>query len=85
MSEKGRPNRKVYVENLAKFLPEDLLPYADQWLAWSAAGSKIVAHHRDLAEAARQIEALGLEREEVVFDHLPPEGEITTLMGVFVD
>jgi len=80
MREKARPDRKVYVENRAKYLPEDLLPYADQWVAWSADGSKIVAHDPDLAEVARQVEAQGLEREDVVFDHLPPEGEVTTLL-----
>jgi len=80
MNEKARPDRKVYVENRAKFLPEDLLPYADQWVAWSADGSKIVAHHPNLAEVARQVEALGLEREDVVFDRLPLEGEVTTLL-----
>lgn len=80
MSEKERLDRKVYVENRAKFLPEDLLPYANQWVAWSMDGSRIVAHHSDLAEVARQIEAQGLEREDVIFDHLPPEGEVTTLL-----
>lgn len=80
MSEKSKPDRKVYVENRAKFLPEDLLPYANQWVTWSADGSRIVAHHPDLAEVARRVEALGLEREDVVFDHLPLEGEVTTLL-----
>lgn len=80
MSEKPRINRSVYVKNRAKFLPEDLLPYADQWVVWSSDGSRIVAHHSDLAEAARLVEGLGLDREDVVFDHLPPEGEVTTLL-----
>ena len=80
MSEKPRPDRKVYVENRAKFLPEDLLPYADQWVAWSADGAKVVAHHKDLTEVARMIDALGLGREDVVFDRIPPEGEVTTLL-----
>lgn len=80
MNEKRRPDRKVYVENRAKFKPEDLLPYADQWVAWSADGARIVAHHSDLAEVARQVEVLGLEREDVLFDHLPPGGEVTTLL-----
>lgn len=85
MNEKPRPDRKVDVENRAKFLPEDLLPYADQWVAWSADGSNIVAHHPDLTEVARQVAALGLEREDVVFDHLPPEGEVATLLAICVD
>jgi hypothetical protein len=80
MNDKPRPDRSVYVENRSRFLPEDLLPYADQWVAWSADGSAILAHHRDLAEVARMIEAMGLGREDVVFDHIPPEGEVTTLL-----
>lgn len=80
MNEKKRPDRRVYVENRAKFFPEDLLPYANQWVAWSADGSKIVAHHEDLGEVARAIDAMGLEREDVVFDRIPPEGEVTTLL-----
>lgn len=39
MSEKAISNvpvdRKVYVENRGKFLPEDLRPYDGQWVAWS--------------------------------------------------
>ncbi|HWG45201.1 MAG TPA: hypothetical protein VN688_20725 [Gemmataceae bacterium] len=77
---KTRPDRWVYVKNRAKFLPTDLLPYADQWLAWSADGSQIVAHHKDLAEVARMVAESGLEREDVIFDHLPPGGEVTTLL-----
>ena len=80
MNDKLRPDRKVYVGNRAKYKPEDLLPYADQWVAWSADGSRIVAHHAELAEVARQVAALGLEREDVIFDHLPPGGEVTTLL-----
>jgi hypothetical protein len=77
---KERPDRRVYVENRSKFLPEDLLPYAGQWVAWSADGSRIVAHHEDLLEVARLVEALGLDREEIIFDRIPPEGEVTTLL-----
>lgn len=77
---KAKPDRWVYVENRKKFLPADLLPYADQWLAWSADGSRIVAHHKDLAEVARMVAERGLEREDVIFDHLPPGGEVTTLL-----
>lgn len=80
MSEKTKPDRRVYVENRQKFLPEDLLPYAGQWVAWSADGARIVAHHEDLGELTRMVEAEGLDREEVVFDCIPPGGEVTTLL-----
>lgn len=75
---KAEPDRWLYVENRAKFLPEDLLPYADRWVAWSVDGSKIVAHHEDLVEVARTVETLGLTREEVIFDFIVPEGEVAT-------
>ncbi len=75
---RAKPDRWRYVENRAKFLPEDLLPYADQWVAWSVDGSKIVAHHEDLVEVARTVETLGLTREEVIFDFIALEGEVTT-------
>ena len=77
---KVKPDRWLYVKNRAKFFPEDLLPYADHWVAWSADGSTIVAHHGDLAEVARKIDAMGLAREDVIFDFIPPEGEVTTLL-----
>jgi hypothetical protein len=80
MSGKVPPDRRVYVENRKKWLPEDILPYAGQWVVWSADGSKIVAHHADLLKVARIVEEAGLDREEVVFDLIPPGGEVTTLL-----
>ncbi len=71
---------QVHVNNRSKFLPEDLLPYAGQWLAWSADGSRVVAHHTDLGEVVRQVEQAGLQRDDVVFHHMPVEGEGETLL-----
>jgi hypothetical protein len=79
-ADKRRPDWATYVKNRSKWLPDDLLPYAGQWVAWSADGSRIVAHHEDLLEAARMVEAEGLDREDVVFDCIPPGGEVTTLL-----
>jgi hypothetical protein len=73
-------DRRIYIENRRRFRPEDLRPYAGQWVAWSADGSRIVAHHEDLAEAVRLVEATGLQRDDVVFDHLLPEGEMDSLL-----
>ena len=78
----GRPvvDRQVYVENRGKFSPEDLLPYAGQWLAWSADGSRIVAHHADLGQVLREVEQSGLSRDDVVLDHLPTGGEVDAIL-----
>ncbi len=82
MSEKAISNvpvdRKVYVENRGKFLPEDLRPYDGQWVAWSADGSRIVAHNADLGCVVREVDQAGLQRDDVVFDHLfiEKEGEV---------
>ena len=69
-------DRQVYVTNRGKFLPEDLQPYAGQWVAWSADGSRIVAHNIDLGQAVREVEQAGLQREDVVFSHLPMNLEV---------
>jgi hypothetical protein len=73
-------DRQVYVDNRSKFMPEDLLPYAGQWVAWSADGSRIVAHNADLGQVVREVERAGLQRDEVVFDHLFIEKEGEALL-----
>lgn len=75
IQQKARWDQRRYAENRSKFTFEELLPYANQWVAWSLDGSRVVAHHEDLAEVARMVEATGLEREEVVFDLRPPAEE----------
>jgi hypothetical protein len=78
--DKVKPDRRVYVENRGKFPLEELNKYAGQWVAWSLDGSRIVAHHEDLGEAVRQVEAAGLDREDVIFDCIPPEGAGMTIL-----
>ena len=80
------PNRQagagpaVYVANRAKFLPEDLIPYEGQWVAWSLDGSRIVAHHEDLEQVEREVQQAGLTLEDVIFDSIPPGGVVETLL-----
>lgn len=76
---KSRPDRWVYVENRRKFPRDEQRKYAGQWLAWSADGSQIVAHHPDLVEAARMVEVAGIDRLDVIFDW-EPEEEVDTLL-----
>jgi hypothetical protein len=80
MSEKPRMNRDVYVKNRSKYLPEDLLPYAEEWVAWSLDASRIIAHHCDLLEVARMLEEGGVDREDVNFEWIPPGGEVESLL-----
>ena len=81
MSEKPRMDRDVYVANRSKFFPADLLPYAEEWVAWSLDGSHIVAHHRDLMEVTHMLEAAGIDwQEEVNYEWIPPGGEVESLL-----
>jgi hypothetical protein len=81
MNEKPRLDHDVYIENRGKFLPEDLLPYAEEWVAWSLDGSRIVAHHPDFMEVTRMLEAAGINwQEEVNYEWIPPGGEIESLL-----
>jgi hypothetical protein len=63
------------VENRRRFPLEEVNKCAGQWVAWSVDGSKIVAHHEDLMEVSRMVKAAGLDHEDVIFDHIPQEGE----------
>lgn len=80
MSEKPPMNRDVYIANRYKFLPDDLLPYAEEWVAWNRDGSRIVAHHRDLLEVGRMLDEAGIDQEDVNFEWIPPGGEIESLL-----
>ena len=80
MSEKPRLDHDVYIENRCQFLPDDLLPYAEHWVAWSLDGSRIVAHHPDLMEVKRMIDEAGIASEDVNLEWIPPGGEIESLL-----
>lgn len=78
-SAKTKPDRWVYVENRRKFPREEQRKYAGQWLAWSADGSRIVAHHEDLQQVVRIVDEAGIDREDVIFDW-EPEEDVDTLL-----
>lgn len=82
---KARVDRRVYVENRRKFTLEEINRYAGQWVAWSVDGSKVVAHHEDLKEAARLVQEAGLTWEDVIYDRIPPEGEVECLLPSLLD
>jgi hypothetical protein len=79
MSEKqpknGKPPWRVYVSNRSLAAQEEARKYPDQWIAWSADGTRIVAHHADPLEAIKLVKAAGLDTEDVVMAFEPPAGE----------
>jgi hypothetical protein len=79
-TDKQRPDRDTYVKNRCSWLPEQLAPYGEQWVAWSSDASRIVAHHEDLLETVRMVEASGISREDVNFEWIPPGGEVDSLL-----
>jgi hypothetical protein len=50
---------------------EELYKLAGRWVAYSADGSRIVAHGKDLAELDRRVIEAGENPEEVTFLRLP--------------
>ncbi|HEY7156052.1 MAG TPA: hypothetical protein VH575_18960 [Gemmataceae bacterium] len=80
MSEKPRLDHDVYRENRSKFMPADLLPYAEEWVAWNLDASRIVAHHRDALELWRMLDEAGIDSESVNLEWIPPGGEVDCLL-----
>ena len=69
------PGHDAYVKNRCGHSPDELALYADQWVAWSADGTAVVAHHADLVEVAAMVKAAGIDSEEVHLEWIPPDGE----------
>lgn len=67
-----RPDTRFYSENRAKFPPDDLLPYAGQWVAWTADGTRIVAHGIEIERVEQELQALGIAPSAVVWEEIPP-------------
>jgi len=80
MAENEKPDRWTYVRNRSKWTPDELAVYGDEWVGWSLDGSRIVAHHADLLEATRLAREAGFGGEDVIWEHLPPGGEVDCLL-----
>jgi hypothetical protein len=65
---------RVYSTDRPLALQEEADAYRDEWVAWSADGTRIVAHHHDPLEVAAMVKAAGLDSEEVVMSYVPPGG-----------
>ncbi len=72
------PDRDTYLKNRYSFPLDELTRLADQWVAWSADGTKIVAHDRDLQRVTERVRAAGFGSEEVNFEFIPPGDESDT-------
>ena len=77
---KAKHDPNVYRRNRSSHPLEELAKYGDEWVAWSADGTRIVAHAKEGLDAAAQVDALGIDMEDVVFEWIPPGGEIDTLL-----
>ena len=75
----------LFIVNRNKFTYEQLAPYAGQHVAWSTDGTRIIAHHADVAELFRTVEAMGLAGDEVVFDYLPALDAPDSFIGGLLD
>jgi hypothetical protein len=72
---KLRADRDTYLKNRYSFPLDELLRLGDQWVAWSADGTRIVAHDADLLRVTEQLQGAGLTSEDVNFEFIPPGGE----------
>jgi hypothetical protein len=61
----------VYRANRDRFTPDELRPFAGEWLAWSLDGTTILAHDRDATEVVRQLREKGIDPECVMNECLP--------------
>jgi hypothetical protein len=75
------PDTRFYNENRTKIPPEDLIPYAGQCVAWTADGTRIVAHGTDFLTVWNQLKAAGINPSEFVFEDIPLLDEDTWLGG----
>ena len=64
---------RTYRENRSRFQPEQLLPFAGQWVAFSGDGKRIVAFDKELADLDAKLAALGLDPQEVWFEQVTDE------------
>jgi Family of unknown function (DUF5678) len=67
------PDFSMYGENRRHFPPpEELLKLAGEWVAFSADGTRVLAHGKDFEEVKAAMEAAGLNPFDAVWDQLPP-------------
>ena len=70
---------RSYSENRATFPVDELAKYGGQWVAWSADGSRIVAHHEQFLTVLDMVKETGIDPADVVFSSIPPADEVQLL------
>lgn len=61
-----------YWKNRSQFSSEELERHREQWVAFSADGSRIVESCEDLDGLEDRLAALGQDAEEVIFERIGP-------------
>jgi hypothetical protein len=71
-------NRRKYLDNRAKYPPEELVKYMGCWIAWSPDGSRIVANAHDMDELERLVAVSGEDQLQCIIEAIPDDD---TLIG----
>lgn len=61
---------RIFFENQEKFPPEQLLPYAGQYIAWSWDGSRILDSAEEQEQLRQKLVAAGINPQRVVFQYV---------------
>lgn len=61
---------RLYQANRSRFPAEQLLPFAGQWVAFSADGKRIVACDKELADLEAKLMVLGQDPQEAWFEQI---------------
>jgi hypothetical protein len=66
------PDLSHYHENRCNAPPEQLLPYAGKYVAWSPDGTRILASGETMEEVEARLIAAGIPPSQVVGDFIDP-------------
>jgi hypothetical protein len=67
--------RNAYVRNRAARYAEDSVRYGNEWVAYSADGSQVLAHDKDMLVLGAAVDALGIGPENFVVAWVPSPDE----------
>jgi hypothetical protein len=60
----------VFEDNRSRFPPEDLLPYAGQYIMWNSDGTRVIASAPNRDTLYEHLRAAGVPIDHVVFDYV---------------
>jgi hypothetical protein len=70
----GEIDMAVHLANREKcFPPEELAKYAGEQIAFSADGTRVVAHGPDFLTLWNELKAAGIDPQECVWSDVPPK------------